>query len=114
MPSKRKTAKVINVKHGMPDSENSIYIGRRHDGTMNYGNPFSHNPAWGIECKTREESIMKFRLWLQGKLLPTVEPARRQWILDNLEKLRGKDLCCFCKPLACHGDVLIELLKKNS
>jgi hypothetical protein len=24
-------------------------------------------------------------------------------------KLRGRDLVCWCAPLACHGDVLIRL-----
>ena len=31
-------------------------------------------------------------------------------LLDSLEELRGKRLGCFCKPKACHGDILIELL----
>ncbi len=42
----------------------------------------------------------------------------REFILDNplllgqLEELRGKRLGCFCKPKACHGDVLVELLER--
>lgn len=40
----------------------------------------------------------------------------RTWLLDQpqllaeLEELRGKTLICSCKPAACHGDVLLELL----
>jgi hypothetical protein len=26
-----------------------------------------------------------------------------------LDELRGKDLACWCTPLACHGDVLLRL-----
>lgn len=33
-------------------------------------------------------------------------------LMAELETLRGKTLGCWCKPEACHGDVLIELLKK--
>lgn len=27
----------------------------------------------------------------------------------DIQELRGKDLVCYCAPLACHGDVLLEL-----
>lgn len=38
-------------------------------------------------------------------------PKRRQWILDNLDKIRDADyIACYCGPDdPCHGDVLIEL-----
>lgn len=31
-------------------------------------------------------------------------------LLEALPELRGKTLGCWCKPAACHGDVLVELL----
>lgn len=31
----------------------------------------------------------------------------------DIEALRGKNLGCWCKPEACHGDVLIELLESD-
>ncbi|XP_052078951.1 uncharacterized protein LOC127717247 [Mytilus californianus] len=31
---------------------------------------------------------------------------------ESLSELRGKNLGCWCHPAPCHGDVLIELLKK--
>ena len=38
---------------------------------------------------------------------------RMLWIHQNLEKLRGKDLCCFCSPdKDCHVDVLLELANR--
>ena len=43
---------------------------------------------------------MRYRLWLLGN------PE----LLGQLEELRGKTLVCHCKPLPCHGDVLVELL----
>jgi hypothetical protein len=41
--------------------------------------------------------------------------AYREYLLNNLEliaalpELHGKVLGCWCAPLACHGDVLVEL-----
>lgn len=44
----------------------------------------------------------------------------RKYIIQKLEKdpllrkelasLRGQVLGCYCKPQACHGDVLVELM----
>jgi uncharacterized protein DUF4326 len=30
-------------------------------------------------------------------------------LMQALDELRGRDLVCWCAPLACHGDVLVEL-----
>lgn len=32
---------------------------------------------------------------------------------SRVRELRGKRLGCFCKPLACHGDVIVEWLRKD-
>jgi len=34
--------------------------------------------------------------------------------MDEFRQLRGKTLGCWCKPEACHGDVLLELLQDDS
>jgi len=63
----------------------AIYVGRGSP----YGNP------WIIgKHGTREEVIELFRV----KTLPFLD----------LSILRGEHLVCFCKPLACHGDLLFE------
>ena len=59
-----------------------------------WGNPFIIG-----RDGTREEVIAKYRTWIRG------QPGR----MRNLEKLRDKVLGCYCKPEACHGDVLAEL-----
>jgi hypothetical protein len=33
--------------------------------------------------------------------------------LTALPELRGRDLVCWCAPLPCHGDVLLELASKR-
>lgn len=49
---------------------------------------------------SREESIKKYKEYILNK------PK----LLNDIEELRGKVLACWCKPLSCHGDILIELL----
>lgn len=100
------TTVVVNMNGG----DHTRYIGRKHDGSMHYGNPFSHNPKWGIACDNRKESIDNYRLWLAGNSFSDLEPERRMWILRNVENLRGHRLGCYCKPLPCHGDILVEVL----
>ena len=34
-------------------------------------------------------------------------------LLEALPELKGKTLGCWCRPKACHGDVLIKLLKEK-
>lgn len=34
-------------------------------------------------------------------------------IAEAREELKGRDLVCFCAPAACHGNVLLELLKED-
>jgi hypothetical protein len=85
--------------------ENAVYVGR----PTIWGNPYkvgeellsvpfvdADYPA--RHYRTAEEAVECYREML---------PARRDLAL---EKLRGKDLACWC-PLdqACHADVLLEL-----
>ena len=72
-----------------------IYIGR---GSI-LGNPFPINEVIG---DTREVVIDKFRqhLW---------QCIRNETITkEYLASLDGKVLGCFCKPKACHGDVIVQ------
>lgn len=79
--------KVVHCKKENYD----VYVGR----PSSFGNPFV------IEIDgTREEVIQKYREWLmsQPELIEKVK----------LE-LKGKILGCWCAPLACHADVLLEV-----
>jgi hypothetical protein len=53
--------------------------------------------------KSREEAVSKYREWI----------LQQPHLLDKLESLRGKTLGCWCKPKACHGDVLVQLLREH-
>lgn len=79
--------KVLNSK----DTSLGIYVGR----PTKWGNPFIIG-----ELYTREESVAMYRKWLQRK---TEEGALHP------EELKGFDLRCWCAPLLCHADVLLEV-----
>lgn len=76
--------------------EPSVHIGRKGP----YGNPFVINVHG-----SREEVIAKYRDWLI-QTLAVDEKFKAQFVND----LRGRNLICHCKPLPCHGDVILEVL----
>jgi hypothetical protein len=91
--------KVVNKYRESYDT----YIGRG----SKWGNPFTHI-ASGTKAQyvvaNREEAIAAYREW--------ITQGNGKHLLNDLHELQGKTLGCFCKPQACHGDVLVELLNK--
>ena len=95
-----------NLKEWCEDPKN-VYIGRagivRIDGARYppvespWANPFKIS-----EHMTRDVVLTKYRDHIEVKFGKTFRA--------ELEKLRGKNLGCWCKPLACHGDILKDLL----
>jgi hypothetical protein len=81
-------AKVVN-RHF---EDYDVYIGR---GTK-WGNPFIVG-----KDGTREEVIELYRQYARNNPV----------IMESLHELRGKRLGCSCKPAACHGDILLELME---
>lgn len=41
------------------------------------------------------------------------QTGSREAFLQDLEELRGKELVCWCAPLPCHADILLELANKE-
>jgi len=78
---------VVHMKRDKFD----VYIGR----PSIYGNKFEIG-----KDGTREEVIAKYEAWVLGK--PELIRLIKQ-------ELRGKVLGCWCKPKACHGDVLARI-----
>ena len=76
-------------KCGIPNG--AIYIGRG----SKWGNPFVISNMYS---RDRVVELYKEKLWKDVQS-GTVK-------LEDLANLKGKDLVCFCAPLACHGDVL--------
>lgn len=84
-----------------------IYIGR---GSL-WGNPYTHlktKTKAEYKVDTREQSIEMFEKYLRERLVN--EPS----LMDELMKLKGKTLGCFCKPKSCHGDVISKLVEELS
>lgn len=83
-------SKVVNIKH----EDYDVYIGRG----SKWGNPY-------VEGRdgTREEVIERYRRRME----------RRKDLIEDLDELRGMRLGCFCKPLPCHGDILIEMMERR-
>lgn len=77
--------------------KDAIYVGR----PSLFGNPYIMG-----KDGNREDVIRKYKIWLD--LWPY--DVRR----DELEKLRGKDLVCWCAPLPCHADILLEMANGSS
>ena len=90
-----------DLEHWLEDS-NHVYIGRtntRVKGAIGsqWGNPYPEAKFGRAEC------IAKFRQYV-------IEfPGDK--LRQDLVGLKGKTLGCWCKPDACHGDVLLEFLK---
>ena len=85
------TTTVVNIKR---NPEYDVFIGR----PSKWGNPFKIGPDGD-----RKEVIRKYRAWIM----------KNPRLLASLGELRGKRLGCFCKPLACHGDVLAALADRG-
>ena len=83
----------------------NVYIGR----PSKWGNPYTHIKDGKTLAKyvvnTREEAVEAYREWITN--------GEGKYLLDHLDELKGKTLGCWCKPYACHGDVLVELLNKK-
>jgi hypothetical protein len=91
---------VVNIrrKRGAQKVKYDVYIGR--------GSPFG-NPFKIGEDGDRKQVLDKYRVYFYKRL---TNPEFR----DKVLSLKGKVLGCYCKPLGCHGDVIIEYLKHEN
>ena len=83
----------LNKRKGHIPPE-AVYVGR----PSKWGNPFVVD-----RDGNREEVIARYADWLDGMVHNN---------LLNLDELQGKDLVCWCAPLPCHADILLELANK--
>lgn len=94
-------------KHWHKSTPDDIYIGR---GSA-LGNPYTSKDVSKTkaqyQCASVEESIEKFREHLMGKINDG-DPD----VINAINEICSRDnanLVCFCKPRACHGDVIKEI-----
>ncbi len=78
-----------------------IYIGRAVTrGGWNLKASKWHNPYTKHNSKDPLEAYRTFVL-------------SNTYLMSCLHELKGKRLGCWCKPAACHGDVLVELVQEH-
>lgn len=90
--------KVVHIRKGKYD----VYIGR----PSKWGNPYSHKPsaiAGTVIVASREVAIERFERMVR---------ADPDLVAQIKQELKGKTLGCWCKPLACHGDVLAKIAEE--
>lgn len=89
------STKVVNLRKEKYD----VYIGR----PSKWGNPYSHleTSTGKFKVATRQEAVDRYREWIMA---PEQATLRAQ-----IKTLKGKALGCYCKPKACHGDILAEM-----
>lgn len=90
--------RVVNLRRSKYD----VYIGRvkhrRHGGSDGiFGNPFVL-----LDESERAEVVEKFRAYFLDRVERDLD------FRAKVLALRGRVLGCFCKPKACHGDVIAE------
>lgn len=83
--------RVVNLRRESYD----VYIGRG----SRMGNKYRIGSGY-----TRESSIEAYRLDFYWRLEHEVG------FMEYVESLHGLALGCFCKPLPCHGDVIVAYL----
>ena len=107
-----KQPRVLNIKDcGYKVPGGAVYVGRAMPRyklpTSKWGNPLSvkevkaHHPEDTIS-ELHQEAVDWYRRYIQLK------PE----LLASLSELKGKELVCWCSPLPCHGDILLELANK--
>jgi hypothetical protein len=80
----------LSRKSGWKMPENTVKVDR----TTNWGNPYKDAPA----------------ALLVGLFRDLMRNPDTRWKRENLHKLRGKNLACWCAlDQPCHADVLLEL-----
>jgi len=87
---------------------NDIYIGR---GSL-LGNPFSHkeNTKALYKVDTVNESIEKYKIWLIENFKNNKEIKNYILSIKEDSELSNINLVCFCKPKACHGDIIKDFI----
>jgi Domain of unknown function (DUF4326) len=92
------------------------------DRTSRFGNPFTV----GMDATDRAHATALYREWLENNSYDVHPPGvpieyrqemdrRRDWIITHADRLKGRDLVCWCplpadgEPDHCHASVLITL-----
>ena len=109
--------KVSNIRPKYNDlsewcfDSNNVYIARRGVVLINKRRYPEINSIWANPFKINKESdrdtvIKQYEFYIRNKL------NSGEISIDELLKLKDKNLGCWCYPEPCHGDILIKLIKE--
>ena len=84
---------VVNLKR----DKYTLYIGRG----SKWGNPYKID-----KDNSREDVLKKYRVYISNKI-------DENPVTYDLSELLGQILGCYCKPLDCHGDILIQIMEEK-
>lgn len=85
---------IYNKRDSFP--QGAVYVGR----PTKWGNPFKIGTDDNGVYWDRESVINLYREWIKQQ--PDLITAAKK-------ELKGKDLVCWCTPLPCHAEVLMEI-----
>ena len=76
--------------------------------TINMGGWHLKGSCWQNPFKvdkdgTREQILKKYEEWL----------VQQKDLMSLLHELKGKNLACWCKPMDCHGDILLRYVNSG-
>jgi hypothetical protein len=100
-----------NLSEWMKKKDENVYIGRKQiifiDGIRFplYDSIWA-NPYKITENQSREQVLKLYLEYIEKKL------ESDNNLVEELLKLKGKKLGCWCKPECCHGDILVKLIEK--
>ena len=93
---------VINIKNYKKDDY--IYVGR----PSKWGNPYSSKDSKLAELVSdREESLSKYRKYI------IENPSLVDELISEMNEKLITKLGCWCKPMDCHADILVELINER-
>jgi hypothetical protein len=96
---------VVNLRKSKYD----VYIGRQGKGLSGvFGNPVKVNEkcfVCGSVHTTGGSTLECYEVYLLIRLEEDNE------FKEAFLNLKGKTLGCFCKPLPCHGDVIVKIIE---
>jgi len=96
---------VVKGLHKDPKAK-CVWIDRR----SILGNPFHLLDKNNFD--ERQKSIQKYRVWLWERIKERAAVYKSLMQLLEMErKYKTVYLMCHCKPLACHGDVIVKALE---
>ena len=97
-----KKLKYNNLEDWLKDP-NHIYIGRDMSFYVKGAKASKWCNPYSAKKYGREECLKLYRDYI----------IKNEELKKQLPELMGKTLGCWCKPEACHGDILVDIMKNN-